>query len=421
MGVLLVEPAVNENSIEATKLDPSTVVSTLAKTKEIIGKKVEEVVGSGIVPDYKYHKSTGGATVCDENGNNLVNNQIYGDIAMAGDKLFMVGNLDEGVAVFSIPEKKIIEEKANEVVPVQEEVQPLETTPVENETVKEATFDNNVVPVQEEVAPTELSNIFGGEEPTDIGENITIPAVDNFSFGEIEEETPATEVDGGEDTVVEDNYDSMQQSEVEKTLDSLKSKNDALTELDGEITSMTKDPFADYQFKADEIEYSKDSDNSYEMRDELEIVPDETAKEIVKAFEDLGQENANKDRLLADKDHIIAEKDHEIEKLRLSDEKKDNQIRGLEQRNEALTSTVREAREVIAKKDAEIERARNAADIFKGKADGYKYELSEKERENAKLRSQLEAYEYLKNQWERIKTAKNYSNSYEDVDSYIKY
>ena len=42
---------------------------------------------------------------------------------------------------------RIPEEKANEVVPVQEEVQPLETTPVENETVKEATVDNNVVTV----------------------------------------------------------------------------------------------------------------------------------------------------------------------------------------------------------------------------------------------------------------------------------
>ena len=410
MGVLLVEPAVNENSIEATKLDPSTVVSTLAKTKEIIGKKVEEVVGSGIVPDYKYHKSTGGATVCDENGNNLVDNKVYGDIAMAGDKLFMVGNLDEGVTVFSIPEKKIVEEKTNEVIPVQEEVQPLETAPV----VEEATFDSNVVPAQEEAAPTELSNIFGGEEPTDIGENITIPAADEFSFGEIKEETPTTEVDGGEDTVVEDNYDSVQQSEVEKTLDSLKSKNDVLTELDSEITSMAKDPFEDYQFQADEIEYSKDSDKSYEMRDELEIVPDTNAKEIVDYVGNLRREN---DELK----NALKEKDREIEKLKLSDEKKDNQIRGLEQRYEQAVSVARESREAVAKKDAELKNARNNADILKGKADGLKYELSEKEREIAKYKAQAEAYDYIINNVEMYPMGREYENSYSDTDSYIKY
>lgn len=424
MSVLLVEPAIDENSIETSNIDPSTVVSKLAKTKEIIGEKVAEVVGNGVVPDYKYHKSSGGATVYDENGNNLVNNKVYGDIAMAGDKLFMVGDINDGVEVFSIPEKKLVN--------------------ATKEVEKEETFSEDVVPTTEvstEVVTTlensteaiDLTNIFGDnkEETT------------NISFEDITTETPTADINNEATTEIATDY--LRDEEVQQSIESMKEKNDNVVDMTSFLRQFEKpaeeakddnyqsDPFADYKgIHVDDIEYDKDGEleivqnngnfeDTYNGRDELEIVPDETAKEIVKAFEDLGQENANKDRLLADKDNMIAEKDREIEKLKYAGEKKDNQIGILEQRYETAISAIRELRSALTKETAEKESAKNKADIYIEKANGFKLKLAEQARENAKLSSQLEAYRYLKDQWERIKTAQSIGSSYDDVDSYMKY
>lgn len=441
MSVLLVEPAIDENSIETSNIDPSTVVSKLAKTKEIIGEKVAEVVGNGVVPDYKYHKSSGGATVYDENGNNLVNNKVYGDIAMAGDKLFMVGDINDGVEVFSIPEKKLVEvtKEVEKEETFSEKVVPTTEVNTEVSTEVATTLENStevVTALENSTEVTDLANIFGDnkEETT------------NISFEDITAETPTADINNEATTEIATDY--LRDEEVQKSIESMKEKNENVVDMtsflrqfekpaeEEKVDNYQSDPFADYKgIHVDDIEYDKDLkdealevvpnngdfEDAYNGRDELEIVPDETAKEIVKAFEDLGQENANKDRLLADKDHELAEKDREIEKLKYAGEKKDNQIGILEQRYETAISAIRELRSALTKETAEKESAENKADIYIEKANGFKLKLAEQDRVIAKLSSQLEAYRYLKDQWERIKTAQSIGSSYDDVDSYMKY
>ena len=411
MSVLLVEPAIDENSIETSNIDPSTVVSKLAKTKEIIGEKVAEVVGNGVVPDYKYHKSSGGATVYDENGNNLVNNKVYGDIAMAGDKLFMVGDINDGVEVFSIPEKKLVNET--------------------KEVEKEETFSEAVVPTTEvstEVATTlensteaiDLTNIFGDnkEETT------------NISFEDITTETPAADINNEATTEIATDY--LRDDEVQKSIESMKEKNANVVDMTSFLRQFEKpaaeekednyqsDPFADYKgIHVDDIEYDKDGeleivpDSGY-VRDELEIVPD-SARDVVDTFKNLVQENANKDRVIEENGRTLAEKDNEIARLKNLVTKRDNQIRGLEQKNELATSALRDAREALVKKDAEIESKRKIADTLKGTIDGLKYELSKKDSEIAKYQAEAAAYTYIIN---NIDTSKE--NPYDEY-SHIKY
>ena len=403
MSVLLVEPAIDENSIGMNNVDPSTVVSTLAKTKEIIGQEVSKVVGDGVVPDYKYHKSLGGATVYDENGNNLVNNKVYGDIAMAGDKLFMVSDLNSGVEVFSIPDKKIIEKEK-------------ETQPVE---------------INTEVSTEVATNLFNEE---DLGENVTIP-MDNFSFEDVSLETPTADIEPT--TEISTNY--LRDDEVEKSIESMKKQNEKVVDMTSFLNQFgntqteekqddqddyQSDPFANYQgVHIDNIDYDGYENSELEIvpdsgyvRDELEIVPD-SARDVVDTFKNLVQENANKDRVIEENGRTLAEKDNEIARLKNLVTKRDNQIRGLEQKNELATSALRDAREALVKKDAEIESKRKIADTLKGTIDGLKYELSKKDSEIAKCRAEAAAYTYIKNNIDMYKP----ENPYGDEYSHIKY
>ena len=127
--ILLVEPAeaVSENVKEAIKLrtDPlsaTRLVTTPAQIKEKINAKMSTE------GRYLYNDQFSEVTVCDVNGNNLVNNEYYSFIARDKDKLFMAkNNADTDVLEFSISNKKFVEDAKEETitpeaVPVQESV-----------------------------------------------------------------------------------------------------------------------------------------------------------------------------------------------------------------------------------------------------------------------------------------------------------
>ena len=115
--ILVVEPseAVSENVKEAIKLrtDPlsaTRLVTTPAQIKEKINAKMS---ADG---RYLYNDQFSEVTVCDANGNNLVNNEYYSFIARDKDKLFMAkNNADTDVLEFSIPDKKFVEEVKEEI------------------------------------------------------------------------------------------------------------------------------------------------------------------------------------------------------------------------------------------------------------------------------------------------------------------
>ena len=84
-------------------------------------------------------------------------------------------------------------------------------------------------------------------------------------------------------------------------------------------------------------------------------------------------------------------------------------------------STIRDLRDTVTKQEAEIAKYKDTVDILKGKADGLKYELAEKDHEIARLNSRVEGYDYIKTALERYKTEKDYGNLYNnDENSYYK-
>lgn len=412
--LLLVVPneAVSENVKEANKLrlDPlaaTRLVSTPAQIKEKINAKM------GAYGKYELYDQFREGTLCDANGNNLINGEYYSFVAKDNDKVYMAKNiLDTDVVEFSISDKKVLGEEIKEV-----EMPSIEQT-------------TEVVTTVEEVVPSELNNIYGN----DLGEEISIPTEEistqpiedinmNVSFDEITEETPTEEINSEAEVEVKDEDNIDREADLEKRLNELNAKYDNMNSFlsQYEISDETKDNleendnvFNNAEFQVDSIDNIEDDISEYKSVDYAENYEDTTAKEFVKAFEDLRQENSNKDRELGEAREII-------EKYKSSSEKDKARIRSLEQKNELATTTIHELRETVAKQSAEIERVKNAADIYKGKADGYKYELAEKDRKIAKLSAQVEGFDYIRSALDRYKAVKDYDNLYKDEeDSYYK-
>ena len=392
--ILLVEPAeaVSDNVKEAISLrmDPlaaTRLVTTPAQIKEKIPAN-----------DYKFYNQFSEVAICDLNGNNLVNGEYFSFVAKDGDKLYLAkNNVDTEIKEFSITDKKLIEAKQEEIP----------STEVTTEVVQSTS--ESVVPIVENtsvVPETEVTD--------DIGEDISIPEGDvDFSFDNITEETPTEVVSAGEGVEVDIPNSEDKSADIETRLSALNKtfsgmNNDIDTVLQNNKDIQPQDVFANTDFKVDSIDVVDDEPIKNELpADDME--DDTTVKEFVKAFEDLRLENANKDRELSEARVII-------EKQKDTAAKDKARIRSLEQKNELATSTINDLREALAKQSAEAERAKNAADIYKGKADGYKYELAEKDREIERLKSQDKALDYIRDTLERYKAAKDIDNIYKDID-----
>lgn len=108
--LLLVEKAkpVTESVIEAIELraDPqaaSRLVTTPAVIKENMNAKM------GADGRFVFNDQFSEATICDVNGNNLVDNELYSFVGVTADKLYLSKNTAESfVSEFSLGEKKLV-------------------------------------------------------------------------------------------------------------------------------------------------------------------------------------------------------------------------------------------------------------------------------------------------------------------------
>jgi len=108
--LLLVEKAkpVTESVIEAIELraDPqaaSRLVTTPAVIKENMNAKM------GAEGRFVFNDQFSEATICDVNGNNLVDNELYSFVGVTADKLYLSKNTAESfVSEFSLGEKKLV-------------------------------------------------------------------------------------------------------------------------------------------------------------------------------------------------------------------------------------------------------------------------------------------------------------------------
>ena len=363
--LLLVEPAeTEENSLIS---DPSAYVSITAQTKDRMRKKIEEVNGGVVTPDYKFNNPASKVTLVDSNnGSNLVNEEYYNSVAMVGDKLFLAKNdAESDVVVFSIPERKIVEEK------VTDSDQEIETAVIDN---SEAVIEQ---PVEEatEVEANELSDIFGATKTVE-AERVPIESSNNsdFSFDEITAETPDVEVDNGESMeITGDNYEH--ETEIEKSLEeSNKNVLDNLSFLSQfESNNASKENNEktyefNYEFEPDTIDVSSIEDsNDDSIEEEKKII--DNATQILNNITNTMSAKDDQIRELQDDKDELSKENLELRNALKEAEIRKNQdaltISSLDDDNEELKTKLTKSEEEKEKLKAEIETLKTTADLYK--------------------------------------------------------
>ena len=388
--ILLVEPAeaVSENVKEAIKLrtDPlsaTRLVTTPAQIKEKINAKMSTE------GRYLYNDQFSEVTVCDVNGNNLVNNEYYSFIARDKDKLFMAkNNADTDVLEFSISNKKFVEDAKEETVAV----------PVEETITPEA------VPVQESVVediPYEFNFVYDNED--DLGEEISIPVeendiADNFSFNEITSETPQEEVDMGEE-VVEEIKNDNDESDLERRLNELNEKftnmNSYISQYEPKSEEVTtpEDRFDDSEVQIDSIDKYADEDefgSDYNDVDYNTISEEDTTySDAANVIRSLMQNNSEQKEELNRTNEELNIAKEELDKVKASrkalSEKYKSQTRELETRNDEI----RDLRATVSKIEAERDSFEGKYNDLRRVSDLQKREFEKEKLENQKLRAEL--------------------------------
>ena len=380
--ILLVEPAeaVSENVKEAIKLrtDPlsaTRLVTTPAQIKEKINAKMSTE------GRYLYNDQFSEVTVCDVNGNNLVNNEYYSFIARDKDKLFMAkNNADTDVLEFSISNKKFVED------------------------AKEETITPEAVPVQEsavEDIPYEFNFVYDNED--DLGEEISIPVeendiADNFSFNEITSETPQEEVDTGEEEVEEIKNDN-DESDLERRLNELNEKftnmNSYISQYEPKSEKVTtpEDRFDDSEVQIDSIDKYADEDefgSDYNDVDDNAISEEDTTySDAANVIRSLMQNNSEQKEELNRTNEELNIAKEELDKVKASrkalSEKYKSQTRELETRNDEI----RDLRATVSKIEAERDSFEGKYNDLRRVSDLQKREFEKEKLENQKLRAEL--------------------------------
>lgn len=380
--ILLVEPAeaVSENVKEAIKLrtDPlsaTRLVTTPAQIKEKINAKMSTE------GRYLYNDQFSEVTVCDVNGNNLVNNEYYSFIARDKDKLFMAkNNADTDVLEFSISNKKFVED------------------------AKEETITPEAVPVSESVAediPYEFNFVYDNKD--DLGEEISIPVeendiADNFSFNEITSETPQEEVDTGEEEVEEIKNDN-DESDLERRLNELNEKftnmNSYISQYEPKSEKVTtpEDRFDDSEVQIDSIDKYADEDefgSDYNDVDDNTISEEDTTySDAANVIRSLMQNNSEQKEELNRTNEELNIAKEELDKVKASrkalSEKYKSQTRELETRNDEI----RDLRATVSKIEAERDSFEGKYNDLRRVSDLQKREFEKEKLENQKLRAEL--------------------------------
>lgn len=388
--ILLIESAepVSESVIEANKLrmDPlstNKLVSTSAQIKDKINAKMSSE------GRYLYNDQFSDVTICDANGNNLVNNEYYSFIAKDKDKLYIAKNdANTDVVEFSIPEQKIVKEELevvpNETVvqvhPVQEEVKPVEesvTVPVQETVVPETkpvTENINEGFAPTDIAPNELNNIYGAgiEVPeTKIEQEVSAPVTDNIetenvSFDEISEETPVEEVESPVEETINEIPEDSKESDLEMRLNELNNEFTDMNSLMDQYENReanTENRFDSIAFHPDKIERVEDTEDTNTSRESTN-----DGKDIV---EDASRILANFSDIVSKRDEVIREKDEENQNLRreLEEMKKEARSREIRDSKEInyLKSENREQENTIKKQSARIDSLEDVVDLYKRK------------------------------------------------------
>ena len=368
--LLLVEKGtpVTDSVIEAVELrsDPSAaskLVSTPAAIKENMHIKM------GDAGRFVFNDQFSEATICDINGNNLVNDELFSFIGLTDDRMFLSKNIvGSFIWEFDVANKKL------DVMP-----EPEVEVKMGDGDASEFTVDVSQIPTVEESTEevtefgTEMmeSNLEGGFAPEDID---VVPTPEVEAEPETVEETtemdtePETEVTT--ETVVEETTEVV----VEETTETVVEETTEAVAEDLFVMSPEEDIFADAKVHEDTI--MPVSDESYDdftyfpehsSKDSLVQEVSATINELVKlnksqrqkliSYEQKMDQMADANRKMTEK---LREQTRDYEKLRTTAEnfktvvgKLEAKCEVLEGKNEALEAKAHDQERTIYRLTAE--------------------------------------------------------------------
>ena len=370
--LLLVEKGtpVTDSVIEAVELrsDPSAaskLVSTPAAIKENMHIKM------GDAGRFVFNDQFSEATICDINGNNLVNDELFSFIGLTDDRMFLSKNIvGSFIWEFDVANKKL------DVMP-----EPEVEVKMGDGDASEFTVDVSQIPTVEESTEevtefgTEMmeSNLEGGFAPEDI-DVVPTPEVEAEPATDAVEETtemdtePETEVTT--ETVVEETTEVV----VEETTETVVEETTEAVAEDLFVMSPEEDIFADAKVHEDTI--VPVSDESYDdftyfpehsSKDSLVQEVSATINELVKlnksqrqkliSYEQKMDQMADANRKMTEK---LREQTRDYEKLRTTAEnfktvvgKLEAKCEVLEGKNEALEAKAHDQERTIYRLTAE--------------------------------------------------------------------
>ena len=370
--LLLVEKGtpVTDNVIEAVELrsDPSAaskLVSTPAAIKENMHIKM------GDAGRFVFNDQFSEATICDINGNNLVNDELFSFIGLTDDRMFLSKNIvGSFIWEFDVANKKL------DVMP-----EPEVEVKMGDGDASEFTVDVSQIPTVEESTEevtefgTEMmeSNLEGGFAPEDIDvvptpEVEAEPATDAVEENTEMDTEPETEITT--EAVVEETTDVV----VEETTETVVEETTEAVAEDLFVMSPEEDIFADAKVHEDTIMPA--SDESYDdftyfpehsSKDSLVQEVSATINELVKlnksqrqkliSYEQKMDQMADANRKMTEK---LREQTRDYEKLRTTAEnfktvvgKLEAKCEVLEGKNEALEAKAHDQERTIYRLTAE--------------------------------------------------------------------
>ena len=293
-NIILVEPSVplNQSVLDAINLrnDPLSATKLVSNSAAIKDKLNQQIGSEG---RYLFNDQFSEATICDINGNNLVNGEMFSFIATANDKLYFSKNtVDTDIVEYSIlpPQNVINNQNSIDVSSIQVDQEAVEGALNNNSgTQIEGSNDNVMNSINSEVVVETSTD--GFDIPTaDESGLIGVPSQVDQSDADVQDSTADQVEDASEDLTREVADDTIDADVQDSTANQAE---DVSKDLTSEGANDTTD--ADVQDStADQVEDASE-DLTREVADDTTDadVQDSTANQAEDVSEDLTSEGAN--------------------------------------------------------------------------------------------------------------------------------
>lgn len=272
---LIVEGATptTQSVIDAVNLrnDPLSATKLVSTPATIKAKISEKIGGEG---RYLFNDQFSEATICDVNGNNLVNGEKYSFISTANNQLYMSKNTaDSDIAVCALMSPAVQSNDSNVI--------DVGSVQVDQQVVENALTD------QENTVPTE-----NAMADSVVGSDISIPVTDAVQDSEVAAtedsventvDAVSTDVPAEADSAVESVDNDSLGSEVPDQIPTVDSNTDSVSDTETVTDDITEDVTSNEEEKKDDINIESDaSSDNFDVSKSLDgVLPNSNNEEVV--------------------------------------------------------------------------------------------------------------------------------------------